>query len=397
MLFVIRKIKNFFHSLLAFVANLIYMFPSKDLYVIGVTGTDGKSTTAYYIYQILSINGKKAAFIGTTGAIIDGMEQPVGLHVTTPSPFALQKLVKKVKSARAKYLVLEVTSHGLDQHRVAGIPFQIGIITNVTPEHLDYHGTLENYASTKVKLLKKAKIAIVGDDESGLIKKYLSGKDFTIYGLGKDSLVNAKQFNIPPDLEEFNKKNMLGAISAARHIGLTDKEIDNALPKLILPKARLDVVYNRSFKVIIDFAHTPASFESLLQCLRKKTKGRLIHVFGAAGGRDKEKRKKMGEIASKYDDVIILTAEDPRNEKIEKINKEIKAGIKGFELLGEKSAKSLCEIEDRSKAIQKAVKIAKKGDTVLLTGKGHEESMNISGTEHPWDEYIEVEKALSKK
>lgn len=383
----IQKFKNVFHKGIAIGANIKNGFPASDLYVIGITGTDGKSTTAYYLYQILRENGKKVALISTTGAIIDGKHEDLGLHVTTPSPLTLQSLIKKAKVAECHYLVLEVTSHGIDQYRVWGIPFQIGILTNVTAEHLDYHKTLDNYAKTKIRLLKKSTTAIVGDDENGYVKKFLKGKDVTKYGLTTDAQINDKLFSLPKDVSDFNKKNMLGAIAAARYTGLTDKEIQNVLKNLKLPKARLDILQEKPYKIIIDFAHTPAAFDNLLPEVKKSTSNRLIHVFGSAGGRDQLKRKNMGEIASKFDDIIILTAEDPRNEDIQTINQQIKEGI---------SEKQILEVTNRQEAIQQALNLAKPGDTVLLTGKGHEKSLNLKGVEHPWDEYEAVEAALRK-
>ncbi len=380
----IQKFKNYLHKGVAIGANLTNGFPAHDLYVIGITGTDGKSTTAYYLYQILQKNGKKVALVSTTGAIIDGEREDLGLHVTTPSPFELQRLIKKAKDSGCHYLVLEVTSHGIDQSRVWGIPFQIGLLTNVTAEHLDYHKTLDNYAKTKVKLLGRATTAIVGDDENDYVKKYLKDKDVTKYGLAKSAQINDTTFNLPSDLTSFNKKNMLGAIAAARYTGLTDKEIQNVLDELELPKARLDTIQSKPYKIIIDFAHTPAAFDNLLPEVKKDTSGSLIHVFGSAGGRDKAKRKSMGEIASKYDNVIILTTEDPRREDLLTINNQIKSGIENKEVI---------EIPDRKAAIYHAIKMAKPGDTVLLTGKGHERSLNVSGVECPWDEYEAVKNA----
>lgn len=380
----IQKFKNVLHKGVAVGANVRNRFPARGLYVIGITGTDGKSTTAYYLYQILQKNGKKTALVSTNGAIIDGHRQDLGFHVTTPSPFELQNLIKKAKNANCHYLVLEVTSHGIDQSRVWGIPFQIGLMTNVTAEHLDYHKTLDNYAKTKIKLLNQAKIAIVGDDKNKLVNKYLKGKDITKYGLDNTSQVTDKIFKLPKDLTKFNKKNMLGAIAAARYTGLTDKEIQNVLQDLELPKARLDVLQTKPYKIIIDFAHTPAAFDNLLPEVKNNTSKRLIHVFGAAGGRDQAKRKSMGEMAAKNDDVIILTTEDPRHEDLLSINNQIKSGILGKEVF---------EIPDRNDAIHHALKMAKSGDTVLITGKGHEKSMNIDGIEYPWDEYEAVNKA----
>lgn len=351
-----QKLKNIYHLFQAILANIIYGFPSRKLKVIGVTGTDGKTTTTHLIAHILKIAGKKVSFISSVVA--------EGFHVTTPSSFALQKLLKRSVDNDDEYFVLETTSHALDQNRVWGINYEVGIITNITHEHLDYHKTYEDYAKTKLKLLKKAKIGIKNTDEIADIVKQIS--NLTLY----------------------NQHNYSSAYIVCKQLGISDEEILKAMMTFELPKGRLDLVYDKDFKVIIDFAHTPNALLQLLPAVQEqflKKGGRLIHVFGSAGLRDSTKRSLMGEASAKFSDVIFLTEEDYRTEDLKKICEEIGSGIKN---------KDYKIIINRQEAINQAIKSAKNGDVVILTGKGHEKSLCRGKMEEPWDEYKAVEKAL---
>ncbi|OGH17069.1 MAG: hypothetical protein A3C30_02385 [Candidatus Levybacteria bacterium RIFCSPHIGHO2_02_FULL_40_18] len=381
----IRKIKNFLHGWQATLASSLYGRPGEKIFTIGVTGTDGKTTTASLIFHILRTAGLNPAMITTVVAQIGEEVFDTGLHITTPSTFWMQRYIKKAIKNNCDYLVLEVTSHALDQNRVHGIDFKIGVITNVSPEHLDYHGTYENYLKTKSKLLRQAKIAILNKNDESYepLKAILKGKDVRTY-----SINNKNGFKFP-NHTQFNISNFLAAVSVAKIIGIDKKVIEKAISTFKMPEGRQEVVYDKQFRVIIDFAHTPNAFGNVLPEVKKTTRGRLIHVFGAAGQRDKSKRPLMGEISSKHSDVIILTAEDPRSEKIEDINAQIKLGIKNFE--GE-----LFELSDRQEAISKAVRIAQKGDTIIITGKGHEKSMNLGRGEEPWSDHAAVKHALTR-
>jgi UDP-N-acetylmuramoyl-L-alanyl-D-glutamate--2,6-diaminopimelate ligase len=381
----IRKIKNFAHLIEATIAGLLYGNPAKNIFTIGVTGTDGKTTTAHLIFHILRTAGKKTAMITTVGAQIGEEVFDTGFHTTTPSSFSIQKYVKKAINSGCEFLVLEVTSHALDQNRAHGIDFRIGVITNISHDHLDYHRTFENYFRAKSKLFKRAQTAILNkDDESyAPLKAVLGNKDTLAY-----SINDKNGFNLTA-LPKFNMQNFLAAITVAKTIGIDKKVIEKAITSFKLPEGRQEVVYDKDFRIIIDFAHTPNAFASILPDVRKETKGRIIHVFGCAGQRDKSKRPLMGEISAKYSDIIILTAEDPRSEKIEDINSQIKLGIKNFK--GE-----LLEVPDRQEAINSAVQTAKKGDTIIITGKGHERSMNLGRGEQPWSDHQAVRNALQK-
>lgn len=419
----IRTIKNFAHLGIAVLANIVHAFPSRKLTVIGVTGTDGKTTTTNLIYHILNSSGKKAAMISTIGAAVGGKMHDIGFHVTTPSSFAVQKYIKKAVAVGTEYLVLEVTSHGLDQNRAYGIEFAISVVTNVTHEHLDYHKTYEKYLNAKAKLLLASKIAVLNrDDESykmlssklrvphstysGQESSKFGDRKIITYGIRGEADVTAKRFPFKTKLlGEFNKYNCLAAIAVCRELGLSDEQITKALATFEAPVGRQEIVYDKDFTVMVDFAHTPNSFRMLLPDLKKVTRGRLIHVFGAAAQRDTSKRPIMGEESAKYSDIIVLTAEDPRDEPVEKINEMIKAGIKNpkFEIRSSKqiqnskllsNTKYIIEISDRKKAIEYAISIAQKGDYIVVTGKSHEKSMNYGKGEEAWNEFEVVNNAL---
>lgn len=392
----IQAIKNFFHGYEARLANLFYGRPARKIFTIGVTGTDGKTTTTSLIFHILKIAGKNPAMLTSVGAQIGEKEYETGLHTTTPSAFSLQKYIKRVVEAKCNYLVLEVTSHALDQNRVRGIAFKIGVLTNITHEHLDYHKTYENYVSAKSKLFRISEVAVLNKDDKSyaLMREKSKNRKVYTYSLKGPADFTIKNIGIqfsakdgPASGWEFNFENFLAAVAVAKILEIDDEKIKLALSTFKFPEGRQEIVYDKDFKVIIDFAHTPNSFKRVLPALKKTSSGRLIHVFGSAGQRDASKRPLMGEISAEFSDVIILTSEDPRSEKIEDINQQIKIGMKNFK--GE-----LFEIPDRQYAIDFAIKMAKSGGTVVITGKGHEKSMNLGNGEISWSEHAAVERAL---
>lgn len=389
----VRKLKNLAHAVLSEIANIVYARPAKKLFTIGVTGTDGKTTTASLIFHILNEAGLHPAMITTVAAQIGDETYETGLHTTTPSAFTLQKYIKRAVAAHCDYLVLEVTSHALDQNRANGIHFGIGVLTNISHEHLDYHKTYESYVSVKSKLFLKSDIAVFNKDDKSYDQVLGKCRDCKIYtySVKGPADFSLKSIKIPfPEQFEFNYDNFLAAVAVAKILGIEDEKIKLALTTFKFPAGRQEIAYDGEFKVVIDFAHTPNSFDKVLPALKKSTEGRLIHVFGSAGERDSSKRPLMGEIAANYDDVIVLTSEDSRSEKIEHINEQIKMGMKDFK--GE-----LLEIEDRQEAVSFAVRTATKGDTIVITGKGHEKSMNLGRGETPWSEREAVERALENR
>lgn len=367
---------------------------------MGVTGTDGKTTTVSLIYHILKSAKLNASMISSIGAIINGKNYPLPFHVTTPSSLAIQKFLKMTaenKSSRVKkFLVLEVTSHALDQYRAWGIRFNVGVLTNVTHEHLDYHKSYENYVNTKTKLLKLSKTTIVNadDDSYKIIKKIIPYSKLVTYGIYNTTKINGENISYRSKLiGDFNRYNILAAVGACRALGVSDGIIKGAIETFEPPTGRQEIVYKNDFEVMIDFAHTPNSFEKILLPLKSKAKGRIIHVFGSAGLRDSSKRPKMGYASSKYSDIMILTSEDPRSESLGSIISDIKSGIKNHEARIKNN--TIVEIYDRQDAINKAILMANKGDLILITGKAHEKSMSYGKREIPWNEYEAVKKALS--
>lgn len=382
----------------------MYGFPSHKLTVVGVTGTDGKTTTSTLLYHVLNEAGHKTLLISTIGAYMHGKYFETGLHTTTPSSFEIQKLLKLAVKNGMTHAVLEVTSHALDQNRVWGVPFDIGVVTNVTREHLDYHKTHSKYILAKQKLLENSKIAIVNKDDSSFasFQKALPESKLLSYSLTDNTAtICAKTSPFKTKLiGEFNKQNVLAAVLSAQKLGVSNDVIKKAIEVFEPPAGRQELVYDKKFRIMVDFAHTPNSFLKVLPVVAERTTGRVIHIFGSAGKRDIGKRPLMGKASSEFADVIILTAEDPRGEKVEDINSNIEKGfIPGFVHLDTsvtdiKNAKSYFKIPDRAQAILKAIELAKPHDTILITGKGHEKSMNIDGAEIPWDDVSETIKIL---
>ncbi len=392
-----QKIKNIYHLLIAILANLIFWFPARKLIVIGVTGTDGKTTTVSLIYHILKQSGEKVSMITSIGARIKEKKYDTGYHVTTPGSFYLQRILRKAVSSKNKYFVLEVTSHAIDQYRVWGIPFKVAAITNITSEHLDYHKTYDNYFKTKEKLIRISEVAVVNQDDSSYnrLRESVTNKPnekWISYGLSNASDVNPENFSVNDHnlIGGFNKYNVLAAVSVCKNLGIPDEKINKALKNFIMPVGRFDFVYEKDFKVMIDFAHTANAFQAVLSSIRPFVEGKIIHVFGSAGERDKLKRPLLGEISSNFSDIVILTSEDPRSEEAGTIIEEIKSGIKNEKV-------EVFKIPDRKEAIAAAVQMAGKNDLVIITGKAQEKSMNYGKGEEEWDEYEAVKDALEKK
>jgi len=390
----IRKLKNTAHFALAVSANTLHFFPSKGLTIIGVTGTDGKTTTSNLIYHILREAGIKTAVISTLGAVINGKTYETGFHVTTPSPFAIQKYIKLAKQEGCTHVVLEVTSHALDQHRVWGINFDIGVLTNITPEHLDYHRNYDNYVDTKLKLFKNSKLSVINSNGIWFEKAIsIIPKDrlvsYSLHGVNKNDL---SLINIPFQIKtkligDFNLENILAAVCTTLALGINQKTIESAITSFEPPVGRQEeFVSKNNARIMVDFAHTANSFDVILPEVRKTTKGKVIHVFGAAGDRDRGKRPEMGKVASYYDDIIVLTAEDPRSETVQDINAQIKSGISDLS--------KVHEIENRNEAISHAISLATADDTVIITGKGHELTMNLGHGEIKWSDRDAVKKLI---
>lgn len=383
-----QKIINIsYHLPKAALANILYKASSKRLKVIGVTGTDGKTTTTNMIYKILKDAGKKVSMISTINAVIADKEYETGFHVTSPDPFTIQKFVKEAADYGDEYLVLEVTSHAIDQFRVWGIGFEVGVITNITHEHLDYHNSFKAYTKTKLKLLKNSKHMVVNKGITGI-------KDGVVtFGLN-DGDFNQKDCKLKLKLPgEYNIENGLAAIAATSLLGVNKDDATSSLESFANLSGRMEEVKNNlGIKIIVDFAHTPNGLQNVLQTLRAQTHGKIISVFGAAGKRDESKRPLMAKIVQNLSDFVVITAEDPRG-SLEEINKQL---VEGAETAGGVLGKNLYVIEDRGKAIEFALReLAEKGDVVGIFGKGHERSMNLDGkNEVFWSDIEMVEKII---
>lgn len=407
--YMLQELKNIGHWGLAIVAAWWYGFPARKLNMVGVTGTDGKTTTTSLIYHILRTAKIKAAMITSVGAYIGDQRYDIGFHVTTPSPFGVQKYLKRALDEGNTHVVLEVTSHALDQHRVWGIPFVIGVLTNITHEHLDYHKDYPTYVATKAKLFAVSEKAVVNveDHSYATIQAYLHGKDVTTYGITtKSAEITPKTFPFQTTMiGQCNVYNALAAVGACVQLGVSVDVIRKGILSFRLPPGRQEMVYEKDFKVMIDFAHTPNSFTQILPDIKRLIgKGRLIHVFGSAGLRDQTKRPLMGKASSESADVIIITAEDPRTESVQDISAAINSGIprsfarEDYRLPAiRRDRRVVYLIPDRQEAINFAIAIAKKGDMVVATGKAHETSMNYGNGEEPWNEFEAVAKALQKR
>ncbi|HUS52319.1 MAG TPA: UDP-N-acetylmuramoyl-L-alanyl-D-glutamate--2,6-diaminopimelate ligase [Candidatus Bathyarchaeia archaeon] len=391
-------VKTLFHFPLAFLAVLFYRFPAKDLKVIGVTGTDGKTTTATLIYHLLVKSDKKAALISTVSAKVGLKQIPTGFHVTSPHPWKLQRLLREIADQGYQYLILETTSHGLDQHRLFGVNFLAGVITNVTPEHLDYHQTYQNYLQAKAKLFRGVKMAVLNRDDRSFdfLKSVIPQKaKIVTYGIENKADFTPQTFEFDcPLVGEYNQYNCLAAIATATLLGLSRPKIRKAIATFSGLAGRMEKIdEGQAFEVFVDFAHTPNALENVLKTLKKKKRGKLMVVFGCAGERDQGKRPVMGEIASRLAEVVVLTAEDPRTEETSQIISQI---VKGCQKAGGVEGKTFFQIPDRKKAIEFAVKKAKEGDLVVICGKGHEKTMCFGRAEYPWSDQKEARKALRK-
>jgi UDP-N-acetylmuramoyl-L-alanyl-D-glutamate--2,6-diaminopimelate ligase len=378
----IQKCKNIYHLIVAYFWCLFYRFPSRHLTVIGVTGTDGKTTTTTLIYEALKACGMEVSMISTVHAEIAGKTYDTGFHVTSPNPRDIQKFFRKAVDAHQTYFVLETTSHAIDQNRVFGVTYSIGVLTNITHEHLDYHRTFEAYKQTKFQLLLRCPICVIPYDDVSLykeMKELLRSKHVISYGLNPKADISSYTLNMIPSLPgDYNMKNSLAAIAVIDALQLNRKKAINVIEKFKGIQGRMEVLQLSPFRTIVDFAHTPNALHEVLQTVKKTTKKRLIHVFGSAGLRDVSKRPLMGKEADTYADMIILTEEDYRTENPNDILSEIESGISNID--------KITKIISRKDAIIYAFTQAKKGDTVIITGKGHEKSLCRGNIEYPWND-----------
>jgi len=427
-----QKIKNIYHLGQAGIAGLIYGFPSKNIKVIGVTGTNGKTTTCQMVAKILEEAGKRVAMASTINFKLGEKEWVNKTKFTTLSSFQVQKFVKEAVENKCEYLILEVSSHSLDQYRVAGIKFHTAVITNVTREHLDYHKTMTEYRLAKIKMFEDARVVIAnldmenpeeflefGEEKYGYTienqKSKIKNKNDNL----KCKIINAEDIELGADgsiykLKNINfKLNLPGSFNvenalAATCVGLSEEinleKIKMALEKIKNVPGRLESVENnKGIRIIVDYAVTPDSLEKLYEYVKtiREENSRIIAVFGACGERDRGKRPIMGEIVGKNADLVIVTNEDPYREDPEQIIDEVFSGVVGINgdrtNLSHKEEKENCwRIMDRREAIKKALQIAKPGDIVVVTGKGAEETMAVGKKRIPWNDKKVILEELEK-
>jgi len=419
---------------LTWIAGAFHDGPGRKLRVIGVTGTDGKTTTTNLIYKILLAANIKAGMISTVNAVIGDEVLDTGFHVTTPDAHDVQRYLAKMVDAGLTHVVLETTSHGWSQHRVDACEFDVGVVTNITHEHMNEHGNYENYRAAKARLFTSLEITKgkpQGNPRLGVINRD-DAKSFDFlndfirrtaalvkvnkinYGLGEDANVRATNIEYSPSgihfivqskdfqvdvtsklVGAYNVSNCLAALTAAVYgLGIKPEVAAQGIASLEGIPGRMERIdMGQDFTAIVDFAHTPNALKSALEAARTMTTGRVICAFGSAGLRDKEKRRMMAETSAELADLTILTAEDPRTESLDGILEEMAAGASSK---GGREGETFWRVADRGEAIRFALKLARPGDIVLSCGKGHEQSMCFGEREHLWDDRIAMRAALSE-
>ena len=407
-------------------------FPSRQLILIGVTGTDGKTTTVSLIHAMLAAAGHRAGLISTIGALVPSNERgsggfeelDTGLHTTTPDPPQIQETLSQMVERGATHAVLEATSHGLAQHRVGGCDFDVAAVTNVTHEHLDYHGSLDAYRRAKGLLFEGLKhsyrkegvpkVSVLNRDDGSY--KYLRSFEAdrqVSYSIERSADVVAEDVQFARDRTQFtlrtergririetrlvggyNVANVLAAAAVGEGLGISLKAIAQGAAWVRAVPGRMERIdEGQPYTAIVDFAHTPNALQHAVIAARRMVKrsGRVIAVFGSAGLRDREKRRLMGQVGGRLADVVIVTAEDPRTESLDAILRE---SAEAAENEGKRRGADLFVIADRGEALLKACEMARTGDVVIACGKGHEQSMCFGSTEYPWDDREAMRLAL---
>lgn len=405
---------------MAGLANAFYNQPSSRMKMIGVTGTNGKTTTTYLIETIMNDYGLKTGLIGTIQMKYDGQSFP--MPRTTPEALELQRYLNDMANAGTECCVMEVSSHALEQGRVKGTDFRTAIFTNLTQDHLDYHHTMEEYRGAKGLFFSRLgnafakdepsrKYAVLNaDDEASAYFAKQTAAEVITYGLGEDADIRASNISITAQgtsfhvdtfrgsadiairmVGKFNVYNAMAAIAAALLEGIPLEDIKNSLESVPGVDGRVEVVdEGQPYAVIVDYAHTPDGLENVLRTVNEFAEGRVLTVFGCGGDRDRTKRPIMGKIAAKYSDVVLVTSDNPRTEDPDLILKDIEAGL----IEDGVPTESYKLIVDRRKAIEKAIEMASPGDVVLIAGKGHETYQLIAGEVLDFDDRIVAKDAI---
>ena len=397
--------------------NVVNGFPAKGLKVIGVTGTNGKTSTCFLLHKMLRQAGYNVGLMTTVAYGVNDDIREQMTHMTTASVPVLHKRIKAMKAEGMEWLVLETTSHALAQHRIWGVPYSVAVMTNITHEHLSYHGTFERYLAAKASLFtmtnrnkKGLRVGVVNADDPNAevfsqeimhpISYGIENGDaratnirMSAEGVAYDVSLDGETYNIACKLPgSFNVYNSLAAVCVGKAIGLSKQQIEQGIAALQGVEGRMTAINEgQDFDVLVDYAHTPDSFEKLFRDLRPVVKGKLIVLFGSLGGGDKAKRPLQGELAGRYADVVVVTEEDDRQEDPGVIANDIAVGA---EKAGKVRDQDLFLVHERPEAMRFAVSKAEAGDMVLFLGKGHEKTIEHADGEHPWDEVGEVREAL---
>ncbi|MBR3230860.1 UDP-N-acetylmuramoyl-L-alanyl-D-glutamate--2,6-diaminopimelate ligase [Candidatus Saccharibacteria bacterium] len=395
-----------YHFAQALAAGIKYHFPGKRLRIIGVTGTNGKTTTCFMIWHMLNSAGYKTGLMTTVAWGVKKLQPELG-HMTTVDAFTLNQRISTIQKQGAEFLVLEVTSHALAEYRTLGVPIEIAVFTNLTHDHLDYHKTLAKYRQAKGKLFKKARFSILNADDPATKTYQKLAQEYTTYGIknGENRAKNVKltvsgvkysfgdikiETNLPG---EFNVYNSLAAAVVGTKLGLAPTAIAEGIKSLDSVEGRMNVINRgQDFTVIVDYAHAPDALEKVFASV-KDHQGRIISVHGGAGRRDPSTRPIRGEILAKHSDIVIITEDDSRDEDPEKIA----AGfIKGATAAGKVLGQNLFKELNREKAIALALKTAQTGDLVLILGKGHEKTILRADGPHAFEDIKVTERLLDR-
>lgn len=398
---------------LALLADAFYQSPSEELTMVGVTGTNGKTTTTHLMAAIWRQAGLKPGIIGTIHNLVGDQVLPV--TNTTPESLDLQRLLRQMVDAGVSCVAMEVSSHALALKRVAGVNYRTAIFTNLTQDHLDFHGTMEEYLAAKAKLFQtNIEYAIINADDKAAreLIQVSQGKVYT-YGIEQPADVLAKDIKVTPQgvsytvqgpwgehqlalrlTGRFNVYNSLAAYTAAMAMGFEAEIVIGALNQVPGVAGRFELVdRGQNFAVVVDYAHTPDGLENILTTARQITSGRLITVFGCGGDRDRTKRPIMGEIAARYSDLAVVTSDNPRTEEPNAIIQDVLVGVQRVAA----SDQDYLIIADRREAIRRAIELAQDGDVVVIAGKGHEDYQIIGKTKYPFDDRLVAAEALEER
>ena len=400
-----------YHKLKAMMMAHKYKFPGKRMRVIGVTGTNGKTSTCFMIWKMLNEAGHKTGLMTTVAWGVDKLEEQIE-HMTTVDTETLNQRMQRIAESGAEFLVLEITSHALAQNRIYGVPIEIAVMTNVTHEHLDYHKTFKNYRDAKRKLFKVAKYGVINEDDESWSYFASDVDKYITYGINggilKAEKIELAAEGVKYEVRESGEKlkirthipgkftvyNSLAATAVGLKLGLTKKQIEDGILALVSVEGRMNRVNEgQDFEVIVDYAHTPDAFIKVFESVVPGKKGRIISLFGGAGRRDESTRAERGEIGAKNSDIIIVTEDDSRDEDRMTIAEEF---ARGAEKAGKTREKDLFVILDREEAIEKAISLAKRDDIVLVLGKGHEKTILRAEGAVPFEDLKVVRKVLKK-